>query len=81
MVGFERSVRGSAAGDRTFAMVCAAAAAVTAVVARSSPQAVAGVITGVGFIGAGVVFHGEGGLITGITTAAFAAFRVSYLVT
>ncbi|TML58439.1 MAG: hypothetical protein E6G17_12405, partial [Actinobacteria bacterium] len=66
----------SAAGDRTFAMVCAAAAAVTAVVARSSPQAVAGVITGVGFIGAGVVFHGEGGLITGITTAA-AVFSIA----
>jgi putative Mg2+ transporter-C (MgtC) family protein len=42
---------------------------VTAVVAKSSPQAIAGVITGLGFIGAGVVVHGEGGLIKGVTTA------------
>jgi len=37
---------------------------------RSSPQAVAGAITGIGFLGAGVVFHGEGGLVRGLTTAA-----------
>jgi putative Mg2+ transporter-C (MgtC) family protein len=69
VVGFERELRNSAAGDRTFALVGGAAAAVTAVVAKSSPQAIAGVITGLGFIGAGVVVHGEGGLIKGVTTA------------
>lgn len=69
IVGFERELRGSPAGDRTFALVGGAAAAVTAVAFRLSPQTVAGVITGVGFIGGGVVFHGEGGLIKGITTA------------
>ncbi len=69
IVGFERELRGSPAGDRTFALVGGAAAAVTAVAFRTSPQTVAGVITGVGFIGGGVVFHGEGGLIRGITTA------------
>jgi putative Mg2+ transporter-C (MgtC) family protein len=37
--------------------------------AKFSPRAIAGVITGVGFIGAGFVFHGEGGLVRGITTA------------
>ncbi|MBV9411753.1 MAG: MgtC/SapB family protein, partial [Acidimicrobiia bacterium] len=36
----------------------------------------AGVITGIGFIGGGVVFHGEGGLIKGITTAG-AVFAVA----
>lgn len=69
VVGFERELRGSPAGDRTFSLVGGAAAAVTAVAFKSSPQTVAGVITGVGFIGGGVVFHGEGGLIKGITTA------------
>ena len=55
VIGFERELRGSPAGDRTFALVGGASAAVAATVASSSPQALAGVITGIGFIGAGVV--------------------------
>jgi putative Mg2+ transporter-C (MgtC) family protein len=70
VLGFERQIRGSPAGDRTFAMVGTAAAAITAVSAQSSPQAVAGVVTGIGFIGGGVVFHREGRIISGLTTAA-----------
>jgi putative Mg2+ transporter-C (MgtC) family protein len=69
-IGFERELRGSVAGDRTFSMVGAGAAAITAVAARTSPQAIAGVVTGVGFIGAGVVFRGTMGTIRGVTTAA-----------
>jgi putative Mg2+ transporter-C (MgtC) family protein len=68
--GFERQLRGSQAGDRTFALVGAAAAGITAVAGKTSPQAVAGIVTGIGFIGAGVVFHGGSGLVRGITTAA-----------
>jgi putative Mg2+ transporter-C (MgtC) family protein len=68
--GFERQLRGSVAGDRTFSLVGAGAAAITAVAAKSSPQAVAGVVTGIGFIGGGVVFHGQMGVIRGVTTAA-----------
>jgi putative Mg2+ transporter-C (MgtC) family protein len=75
-VGFERELRGSPAGDRTFALVGLASTATTAVVAHNSPQALAGVITGVGFIGAGVVIHTEQTLIRGITTAA-AIFAVA----
>lgn len=67
--GFERQLRGSPAGDRTFALVGSAATAVTAVAGTSSPQAVAGILTGLGFIGAGVVFHQQG-LVKGLTTAA-----------
>jgi putative Mg2+ transporter-C (MgtC) family protein len=80
--GFERQLRGSLAGDRTFALVGASAAAITAVAARSSPQAIAGVVTGIGFIGGGVVFHEQGGLIRGITTAAtiFAAAAIGIVV-
>jgi putative Mg2+ transporter-C (MgtC) family protein len=45
-VGFEREVRGGAAGDRTFALIGTAAAAIGAIaVARN---AIAGVVTGVG---------------------------------
>jgi len=53
ILGFERQIRGSPAGNRTFAMVGAAATAITAVAAKSSPQAIAGVVTGIGFIGGG----------------------------
>lgn len=69
-LGFEREVRGAPAGDRTYALVGTSAAAVTAVCISRSPQAVAGVLTGIGFIGAGMVFRGEGGMLTGITSAA-----------
>ena len=81
-VGFEREARGSPAGDRTFALIGVSATAATAVVAHSSPQALAGVITGVGFIGAGVVVHAEQTLIRGITTAAaiFATAAVGIVV-
>jgi putative Mg2+ transporter-C (MgtC) family protein len=76
VLGFERQLRGSVAGDRTFAVVGTAATAVTAVAAANSPQAVAGVLTGIGFIGAGVVFKGRTGSVHGITTAA-ALFAVA----
>lgn len=69
-LGFERELRGSPAGDRTFALVGTGTAAITAVALKSSPQTVAGAITGIGFIGAGVVFHGQGELVRGLTTAA-----------
>jgi putative Mg2+ transporter-C (MgtC) family protein len=68
-IGFERELRGSPAGDRTFSMIGASTAALTAVLFRNSPQGLAGVITGIGFIGAGVVFHGENTFVRGVTTA------------
>ena len=74
VLGFERELRGSAAGQRTFALVGAASTCV-AVVTISAPQVLAGIITGVGFIGGGVILHNQGapsptGSVIGITTAA-----------
>ena len=69
VVGFERELRGSPAGDRTFALIGASTAALTAVLYPHSPQGLAGVITGIGFIGAGVVVHGENSFVRGITSA------------
>jgi putative Mg2+ transporter-C (MgtC) family protein len=67
--GFERQLRGSPAGNRTFALIGGTAAAVTAVAGTTSPQAVAGILTGIGFIGAGLVFvHGM--TVRGLTSAA-----------
>jgi putative Mg2+ transporter-C (MgtC) family protein len=68
LVGWEREARGAVAGDRTFALVGTAAAAVVALFG-SQPNTVAGVMTGVGFIGGGLVMRGEHG-VKGITTAA-----------
>lgn len=70
-VGFERDLRGASAGDRTFAIIGSAAAAVTAVAAGSAPTAISGVITGIGFVGAGIVFRPDStGTVKGVTTAA-----------
>jgi putative Mg2+ transporter-C (MgtC) family protein len=69
-LGFERAIRGAAAGDRTFSLVGTAAAAMTAVTFDHAPQAIGGVVTGVGFIGAGLVLRGGAGMIRGVTSAA-----------
>jgi putative Mg2+ transporter-C (MgtC) family protein len=68
-IGFEREIRGAHAGDRTFSLIGLGAAAVTAVTIGEAPHAIGGVLTGVGFVGAGLVFRGEG-MVVGITTAA-----------
>jgi putative Mg2+ transporter-C (MgtC) family protein len=78
VVGFERGLRGSSAGDRTFSLIGAGAAALTAAVGLRSPQAIAGAIAGIGFLGAGVVIQGESGTVHGITTAA-SVFAVACL--
>ena len=75
-IGFERELRGSSAGDRTFSLIGTAAAAVAAVTGKSSPQALAGIITGVGFIGGGLILKGRDDIVRGITTAA-AVFAVA----
>jgi putative Mg2+ transporter-C (MgtC) family protein len=69
-LGFERQLRGSVAGDRTFALVGTSAAAITALAHTTSPQAIAGIVTGIGFIGGGVVFKLRTGSVHGVTTAA-----------
>jgi len=70
VVGFEREARGTPAGDRTFALVGTGAAAITAVTLGTSPQAIAGVVTGIGFIGAGLMFRQDRGVLRGMTSAA-----------
>ena len=70
VIGFEREVRGGPAGDRTFALVGTAAAAIGAIAAaRNAGNAIAGIVTGVGFIGGALLFRGEGGMVRGITSA------------
>jgi putative Mg2+ transporter-C (MgtC) family protein len=84
LVGYERSYHGRAAGMRTYGLVCMASAALTviagypggwyggqhAVVASAdATRVIQGIVTGVGFLGAGVIMK-EGFNISGLTTAA-----------
>jgi putative Mg2+ transporter-C (MgtC) family protein len=70
VVGFERELRGGPAGDRTYALLGTAAAAISGVaIAHNAGNAIAGMITGVGFVGAAVLFRGQTGVVRGITSA------------
>ncbi len=83
MIGFERSYQGRPAGIRTHALVCTASSLLMLVTAyetrwmhvsgdlvRLDPTRMAqGIMTGIGFLGAGVIFR-EGLSVRGLTTAA-----------
>lgn len=83
LVGYERSYNGRAAGMRTYGLVCMASTALTVFVghapfwyggtaghiAADPTRVVQGVVTGVGFLGAGVIMK-DGLSISGLTTAA-----------
>ena len=84
MSGFERTFHGRPAGFRTHALVCLASALLMLVTVyqlhwmtevpldtiRADPTRMAqGIMTGIGFLGAGVIFK-EGLTVRGLTTAA-----------
>ena len=84
IVGYERSYHGRAAGMRTYGLVCMASAALVVLVgypefwfggkvltptAADPTRVMQGVVTGIGFLGAGVIMK-EGFSISGLTTAA-----------
>lgn len=85
LVGYERSYHGRAAGMRTYGLVCMASCALVVIVgypdswfggavaqhlAPVDPtRVIQGIVTGVGFLGAGVIMK-EGLNISGLTTAA-----------
>ena len=81
LLGFERDLRGAPTGDRVFALVGAGSGVVGLIAAHGAPNALAGAITGIGFIGGGLVFRqafGSRQVVTGVTTAAaiFAAAAI-----
>jgi putative Mg2+ transporter-C (MgtC) family protein len=84
MIGFERTFHGRPAGFRTHALVCIASSILMIVTVyqsewmtlvqqeaiRTDPTRMAqGIMTGIGFLGAGVIFK-EGLTVRGLTTAA-----------
>ena len=70
-IGIERELRGYPAGVRTMALVALGSALFTEISLLTSTEdrIAAGIVTGIGFLGAGVIFR-EGYTIKGITTAA-----------
>jgi len=71
LMGLERELRGMPAGVRTIALVTMGATLFTELsgLVGTQDRISAGVVTGVGFLGAGVIFR-EGYTVKGITTAA-----------
>jgi putative Mg2+ transporter-C (MgtC) family protein len=79
LVGLERSYRGRAAGLRTYALVCLGSALLVVLGEElshgpagspsDSTRIIQGIVTGIGFLGAGVIVK-EGFSVRGLTTAA-----------
>jgi putative Mg2+ transporter-C (MgtC) family protein len=83
LVGYERSYNGRAAGMRLYGLVCMASTALTVFVGQAAywyggaagaisadpTRVVQGIVTGIGFLGAGVIMK-DGLSISGLTTAA-----------
>lgn len=73
MLGFEREYQNKSAGFRTIILICLGSTIFTLVSQRmgegSDDRVAANIITGIGFIGAGVIFKGSVS-VTGLTTAA-----------
>ena len=70
VIGWQRDRRQNVAGLRTMALVAVGASLFTAVNdTYGSDRIVANIVTGIGFLGAGIIFR-EAGTVRGITTAA-----------
>ncbi len=74
IIGWERENSGSAAGDRTFALVSLSSAVLTAFAMAAFPEnadrIIANLVTGVAFLGAGLILRKDTGEVRGLTTAA-----------
>jgi putative Mg2+ transporter-C (MgtC) family protein len=76
ILGLEREIRGKSAGFRTLALICFGATIFTICsymlgVEDNRDRIAANIITGIGFIGAGVIFrNNSNSSISGVTTAA-----------
>ncbi len=76
VIGYQRERAGKQAGLRTHMLICLGAALFAIIstygfgVASDPARIAAGVVVGVGFLGAGVILHREGGVVAGLTTAA-----------
>jgi len=76
VIGYQRERAGKSAGLRTHILICAGAALFTVASlygfgAVADPARVAaGIVAGIGFLGAGAIIRREEGVVAGLTTAA-----------
>ena len=76
VIGYQRERAGKAAGLRTHILICAGAALFTVVslygfgAAADPARVAAGIVAGIGFLGAGAIIRREEGIVEGLTTAA-----------
>jgi putative Mg2+ transporter-C (MgtC) family protein len=74
-IGIEREAKGKPAGLRTNILICMGAALFTLLSFRLAPpggdpgRIAAGIVTGIGFLGAGTILHARG-TVVGLTSAA-----------
>ncbi len=74
IIGWERQAAGASLRGRTIALAALTAASLTAlgdeIFGTGTDRIVQGIVTGIGFLGAGVIIHGASGEVRGLTTAA-----------
>lgn len=75
IIGLERELTGHQAGDRTFALTSLGAALFAVISIKAYPggdpaRIAAGVVTGLGFLGAGTILRRQEHEVRGLTTAA-----------
>ena len=75
IIGFQRERVGKPAGLRTHVLICVGAAlfTITSIYgfgADDAARVAAGVVVGIGFLGAGAIIRGGEGIVAGLTTAA-----------
>ena len=76
IIGFQRERAGKAAGLRTHILICVGAALFTVAslygfgFSVDPSRVAAGIVTGIGFLGAGAILHRQEGIVEGLTTAA-----------
>jgi len=76
IIGFQRERAGKQAGLRTHVLICTGAALFTVAsvygfgAGGDSARVAAGVVAGIGFLGAGAIIRGNKGIVAGLTTAA-----------
>ena len=76
LIGFQREKAGKPAGLRTVVLVCVGAALFTVAsvygfgIAADPSRIAAGIVVGIGFLGAGAILRRDGAVVEGLTTAA-----------
>jgi len=76
IIGYQRERAKKPAGLRTHTLICTGAALFTVAsvygfgIGADPARIAAGIVAGIGFIGAGVIFHQQGGIVEGLPPAA-----------